>query len=167
MTTSIQEKIQLEHEAAKIFMREYERRFKVPVRHIWHNQPQRPDVSCYLDDQKLDLEIAHLYGSEAQAMDILGRELTDATRAELICIDLLESAHDKLLSALNRILQGKALKHYDSRRVWLIIRNANSAWSAADIRAAQDEILVPKNYPFEQIWMIGDWSGESGIVRLA
>ena len=167
MRSSKVEKLALEHEAAKLFMRAYELRFGIEVRHIWHNEPQRPDVSCYFADERLDLEIAHLYGSEAQAMEILGRELSAATRAELVVTDLLDETEQKLVAALNRILAGKAQKHYDSERVWLVIRNANPAWDASDIRAAMGEIEVPKHTPFEQIWMVGDWQGNSGIVKLA
>ncbi len=56
-------------------MRLYQHKFGVKMQHIWHNEPAKPDVSCYLEQQRLDLEIAHLYGSEAEAMKILGREL--------------------------------------------------------------------------------------------
>jgi len=66
MNSSIQEKIYLEHEAARLFMRFYEKQTGIPMRHIWHNLPRKPDVSCYLNDSKLDLEIAHIYGSEAE-----------------------------------------------------------------------------------------------------
>ena len=77
------EKIMLEHQAAKVFMRLYEQQFKQPMRHIWHNQPAKPDVSCYFAGERLDLEIAHLYGSEVEAMHILGRTLTEQTRFAL------------------------------------------------------------------------------------
>lgn len=161
------EKIRLEHEAAKLFMRAYEAMFLTPFRHIWHNKPRKPDVSAYLGDKKIDLEIAHLYGTEAQAMYLLGRELSAKVAEELAQIESIEDLHAQLLDALNRILAGKAQKHYDSERVWLVIRNANPAWSADDIRASVGEIQVPESYPFEQIWILGDWFGESGIVRLA
>lgn len=79
MKSSIDEKIALEHQAAKLFMRLYQHKFGVKMQHIWHNEPAKPDVSCYLEQQRLDLEIAHLYGSEAEAMKILGRELKGGT----------------------------------------------------------------------------------------
>ena len=82
MSSSEQEKIALEHQAARLFMRWYERNTGIRIRHIWHNEPQKPDVSCYLDGARLDLEIAHLYGSEEEAMQILGRNLSDKTRLE-------------------------------------------------------------------------------------
>lgn len=158
------EKIRLEHEAAKLFMRWYEHNTRKHIRHIWHNQPMRPDVSCSLEGEKLDLEIAHLYGSEAEAMAILGRDLTDQTKQELHSLD--QEADERLLKALNRILENKAGKRYNSDRVWLVIRNAHPQWKKEDIKGLIGHISVPESHPFEKIWMVGDMDGESGIVRL-
>ena len=158
------EKVRLEHDAAKLFMRWYERNTGRQIRHIWHNTPIRPDTSCMLDGEKLDLEIAHLYGSEAEAMAILGRELSDKTRLELQQLD--HAVDDRLLTALNKILQNKAQKHYASDRVWLVIRNAHPSWKRQDIKALEHKITVPDLHPFEKIWLVADFNGESGIVRL-
>lgn len=160
------EKILLEHEAAKLFMRWYEHDSGKPIRHIWHNQPIKPDVSCQLEGDRLDIEVAHLYGSEQEAMQILGRALSERTRQELRDLEMVADPHSRLLDALNRILINKSLKHYKSTRVWLVIRNAHPAWSAEEIRALQHRIAVPDDHPFEQIWMVGDFLGESGIVQL-
>lgn len=162
---SQREKIELEHEAAKLFMRCYEQNTGKPIRHIWHNEPSRPDVSCMFEDRRLDLEIAHLYGSEAEAMSILGRSLTDATRNELHALDQ-EAVDDRLLKALNRILLGKSKKTYSTERVWLVIRNAHPLWSAADVKIQGSHIDVPDDHLFEKIWVLGDMAGRSGIVRL-
>jgi hypothetical protein len=165
-TPSESEKITLEHDAARLFMRWYEHDTGNRVRHIWHNRPSKPDASCLLDGQRLDLEIAHLYGSEQEAMQILGRELAPQTQAELQALDLETDAHARLLQALNRILHNKAVKHYKTRRVWLIIRNAHPAWSSDEIQTLQHKIEVPATHPFEQIWIVGDMKGQSGIVQL-
>lgn len=165
MTPAEQEKIKLEHEAARLFMRRWERHQGVPIRHIWHNRPDKPDVSCFLDGERLDLEIAHLYGTEAEAMAILGRNLSVTTQLELA--ELARSDADtRLLQALNRILAIKAVKTYNSRRVWLVIRNANPHWSRPDIEALEHRIEVPGGHPFEQIWLVADMRADSGIVRL-
>ncbi|MBM6551893.1 hypothetical protein [Marinomonas ostreistagni] len=146
-------------------MRWYEANTGKPIRHIWHNQPIRPDVSCTLEGEKLDLEIAHLYGSEAEAMAILGRDLSAQTHAELH--NLEQENHDaRLLQALNRILANKALKTYQSDRVWLVIRNAHPQWTKEDIKNLVGHISVPEQHPFEKIWIVGDMSGQSGIFRL-
>ncbi|SBS30729.1 hypothetical protein MSP8887_02562 [Marinomonas spartinae] len=165
MHQSEEEKIELEHQAAKIFMRWYEKNTGKPIRHIWHNEPIRPDVSCMLEGERLDLEIAHLYGSEEEAMAILGRELTNKTRQAI-----RDLAHDevnsRLLKALNRILENKSGKRYDSKRVWLVIRNAHPAWSKSEIKALEHLITIPEPHAFEKVWIVGDMEGKTGIVRL-
>lgn len=160
-----EEKITLEHEAARLFMRLYEKRFGVSMRHIWHNEPARPDVSCYYDEQKLDLEIAHLYGSEVEAMHILGRQLTENTHKELLAL-LRTPAEHRLLTALNRLICNKAEKSYHTDRVWLVIRNANPLWTRRDILNHYQRLHMPATHPFEQIWLIGDMQGSSGILAL-
>lgn len=165
MASGRDEKIELEHEAARIFMRLYERDFGVKMRHIWHNEPRRPDVSCYYDDQKLDLEIAHLYGSEAEAMHILGRELSSHTHRELLQL-MRMPAEARLVAALNSLLASKAEKRYDSKRVWLVIRNANPLWTRDEMLAHFPRLHLPASHPFEQVWVIGDMLGESGLLAL-
>lgn len=165
MNRSVQEKIELEHQAARLFMRLYEQKFGVPMRHIWHNEPKKPDVTCYLDNQRLDLEIAHLYGSEEEAKLILGRE------ANLRTLDALHHliavpVGERLLNALNAILASKAEKSYHSDRVWLVLRNANPLWSREDLESNLHRVTLPKDHPFEQIWVVGDMEGESGILQL-
>lgn len=165
METSEAEKIRLEHQAARLFMRRYEELTGKEIRHIWHNQPRRPDVSCYLENEKLDLEIAHLYGSEAEAMQILGRDLSPKTQAVLRELDCCSDPHVRLAQALNRILRNKAHKCYRSKKVWLVIRNAHPAWTTHEIKAV-GTIEVPEQHPFEEIWIIGDMEAQTGILQL-
>jgi hypothetical protein len=160
-----QEKINLEHDAARLFMRLYEHKFQQPMRHIWHNEPAKPDVSCYLVEQKLDLEIAHLYGSEAEAMHILGKPLSLQTHQQLLALQQVPVEH-RLLEALNRLIAQKGQKTYDSDRVWLVIRNANPLWRCQDLQHHRPHLLLPRQHPFEQIWLIGDMEGVSGILPL-
>ncbi|WP_337841983.1 hypothetical protein [Rheinheimera sp.] len=159
------EKLVLEHQAARYFMRAYQRRFAVKMQHIWHNEPSKPDVSCYLAGQKLDLEIAHLYGSEAEAMQFLGRALSPATLHELALLQQTEVA-DRLLTALRRLIRSKANKSYDSARVWLVIRNTHPDWQADELTFCPAKVTVPAGHPFEQIWLLPDLTAESGLVRL-
>lgn len=160
------EKVQLEHEAARLFMRLYQRQFHQQMQHIWHNQPAKPDVSCYFEGERLDLEVAHLYGSEIEAMQVLGRNLTRETQQALSALQSVPPA-ERLLTSLNRLIQQKATKHYDSQRVWLVIRNANPLWSADDFRRCQALLSRPLSHPFQQIWLIGDFRGESGLFRVS
>ncbi len=71
-----------------------------------------------------------------------------------------------MLEALNRIICNKAQKYYDSQRVWLVIRNANPLWRREDMLAHCDKLHLPKLHPFEQIWVVGDMLGISGILPL-
>lgn len=166
LSSSEQEKMALEHQAAKIFMAAYEHDSGLEIRHLWHNRPSKPDVSCRLEGKRLDMEIAHLYGTELEAKQILGRDLNEGTCLELRNLDIVTQPDERLLKALNRILANKSQKQYRSQRVWLVIRNAHPAWDRAQIEALRDKIDVPPTHPFEQIWMVGDWAGESGIVQL-
>ena len=164
---SEQEKLKLEHEAAKFFMRAYEKQTGSVIRHLWHNPPDKPDTSCLLGGERLDLEIAHLYGSEAEARAFLGRDTNEYTLETLKELDENSTSHDRLLEALNRILENKAKKTYRSKRVWLVIRNMHPQWNAPLIEAAKGSIFVPNKHGFERIWIIGDIHGKSGVVQLA
>ena len=73
---------------------------------------------------------------------------------------------DRLLKVLNRILANKSQKHYESKRVWLVIRNAHPAWNVSEIAAVRNNIALPNKHPFEQIWVIGDLLGTTGILRI-
>ena len=165
MKSSSEEKIALEHQAARIFMRLYQHKFGVKMQHIWHNEPAKPDVSCYLDQQRLDLEIAHLYGSEAEAMKILGRELKGGTQEALQSLRQCPLA-DRLLLALDRLISNKAQKSYDSERVWLVIRNAHPDWHAQELEQTPHLLKIPAQHPFEQIWLVADMTGLAGLVPL-
>lgn len=165
MKSSIDEKIELEHQAARIFMRLYQHKFGIKMQHIWHNQPAKPDVSCYLEQQRLDLEIAHLYGSEAEAMKILGRELKGGTLDALQSLTQFPVA-DRLLQALDRLIQNKAQKSYDSEKVWLVIRNAHPDWHAQELEQTPQLLQIPAQHPFEQIWLVADMTGQAGLVPL-
>jgi len=161
----VPEKIRLEHEAARLFMRLYQRRYGVSMRHIWHNEPAKPDVSCYLQQERLDLEIAHLYGSEAEAMQILGRDLAPQTREALTALQQV-APQARMLAALDRLIQQKAYKHYDSERVWLVIRNTNPVWRAEQLHSYCQQMVLPAGCPFEQIWLVADYRGDAGIIAL-
>ena len=159
------EKVALEHQAAKLFMTLYESQYQIPMRHIWHNQPAKPDVSCYCNGHKLDLEIAHLYGSETEAMAVLGRPLS--LEMEQAIAQMAESDLTlRLKNALGRLLHNKAKKRYDSQQVWLVIRNASSCWSQTDLQRVLNDIPVAKHHPFSEIWLITDFYGKNGLIKI-
>ena len=165
MTDSETEKLQLEHQAARLFLRAYERTYHTPMRHIWHNEPAKPDVSCYMDEERLDIEIAHLYANEHEAMAVLGRELGLDIQRQLAQLALNPSS-EQLAFALGRLLSAKASKKYDSKRVWLLIRNASTLWQREDFIALLRTLQVPKTHQFEQIWLLSDWHGKEQPLLL-
>lgn len=153
--SSEEEKIRLEHEAAKLFMHRYEKQFGVPMRHIWHNEPRKPDVSCYLNGERLDLEIAHLYGSTEEAKQLLGRSLSEKTLLALEHLSKTPATH-RMLEALSRVLDSKSQKQYESQSVWLVIRNLNPNWQTQEFARHLHLIQTPQQHPFQQIWLISE-----------
>ena len=172
-------KRQLERDAARLFMRQYELKFATPMRDIWHNEPSKPDISCHLGGQPLDLEIAHLYASVSEAK-LLTREITEqvspadelkASDKELELIRYLSElvemdSHQRLYTALGHILRRKAEKHYDSKRVWLVIRNASPIWQADDFRRCASSLQL-QSHPFENIWLLPDFNGQQAPILLS
>jgi len=170
-------KRQLEREAAKHFMRLYERSYKMPMRHIWHNEPAKPDISCYLDGKPLDMEVAHLYASSSEAKSITHQldESGDSFglkwdgNQELFnyLADLSEmNKIERLKTALGRILESKSHKTYESHRVWLIIRNASPLWGFDDFLTVIPHIHLLK-HPFEKIWLLPDFAGQDDPILIS
>lgn len=166
MRSSETEKVLLELEAANVFLKWYERTHHVQCQLLAHNQPAKPDVSCLVGKRHVDIEVAHLYGSEQEAMQILGRELTDHTRDALNQLEQDSELSQRLPHALNRILAQKAQKSYDGTTVWLVIRNAHPAWSTVGFEQYRSEIVIPASHPFNKIWLVGDWQARSGVLEL-
>lgn len=155
----------LERDAARLFMRRYELEFGQPMRHIWHNEPAKPDVSCYFQDRPLDLEIAHLYANETEAKCITPRATDDPLWCHLVALTQAEPKQ-QVDVALQRILSSKAAKHYYSERVWLVIRNVSPHWHRDDFIRALSRILLA-DHNFETIWLLPDFEGQQPLVRIA
>lgn len=155
----------LERDAARLFMRRYEYEFGQPMRHIWHNEPAKPDVSCYFQEQPLDLEIAHLYANENEAKCIAPRANDDPLWCHLQALTHIPP-EQQVDEALQRILSSKAAKHYHSEQVWLVIRNASPHWQRQDFLLALEDIVIPP-HSFEQIWLLPDFAGQQVLVRIA
>lgn len=175
LSYSDSEKRRLEREAARLFMRAYEQQFHQPMRHIWHNEPAKPDISCYLGGAPLDLEIAHLYANEREARiasgDLPGSKHHEhyhgdehlwAYLAELASMD----SSRKLHTSLSHILNSKGRKHYNTSRCWLVIRNASPLWGQQDFLQVIPHLTVPPS-PFEKIWILSDFRGTDPLLQLA
>ena len=98
LSRSDTEKRRLEHQAARVFLRCYEAEFDIPMRHIWHNEPAKPDTSCYCRNERLDLEIAHLYANESEAQLACGRQTEDPLwryLSDLSGLDVRQASDDR------------------------------------------------------------------------
>jgi hypothetical protein len=153
-----------EKQAAEVFIAWHNQHFEQQLRFVSNNRPAKPDVSCLLDGSKVDLEIAHLYGTQQDAMSILGKDLSEHMKNELARLQANSTVEQRLIVALNRILEQKAHKRYNSQSVWLVIRNAHPRWDADKILAASSSINLPNEHIFEQIWIIGDLNATSGAL---
>ncbi len=164
LTITDGDKVAWEKQATKVFIKWYNITFTKQLTFLSNNQPSKPDVSCLLDGNKIDIEIAHLYGTEQEAMAILGKELGEHTRRELVKQQINSTTEQRLVSALNRILEQKSHKQYASQHAWLVIRNAHPGWNTEKIKFASDQIVQPLNHPFEQVWIVGDLEAKSGAL---
>ncbi len=160
------EKRQLEKRATLAFIRAYKHGYKKSICFLHHNAPVKPDVTCSLEHEQLDLEIAHLYGSEQEAMQHLGRDIPQDTLAELRAINGQQDPKQRLVASLNRLLFKKSLKSYDSTRVWLVICNTHPFWRVDATASLKNDLEIPAEFAFEQIWLVNDTTGKDGIVRL-
>ena len=169
LSRSDTEKRRLEHQAARVFLRCYEAEFGVPMRHIWHNEPAKPDTSCYCQNERLDLEIAHLYANESEAQLACGHAIENPLWRYLSDLSGLD-LQQRLNTALTHLLRKKATRHYHSQRVWLVIRNASPLWQRGDILEVvgqlQQQGLAHQMTHFEQVWIVPDFEGQEALVRV-
>ena len=129
-------------------------------------EPPQPDALCTVDAKKIFIEVAHVYGTDADARYLLDRDGKAApTKRERLasrCIPL----NVRLLGSLNNILERKAEKQYDAEPVWLLIRVALPLWTSEDFEEHISEILVPENHPFQEIWLLCDPYERFGLIQL-
>lgn len=129
-------------------------------------KPPEPDGICLFEGIEISIEVAHLYGTQIDAEVILGRGRRLPRTAKEMTNNRLCPLNLRLLHALNKILANKALKSYTADRVWLLVRNGFPLWNNGDFMSYSDRIHVPKYHPFEQIWLLCNNAGRSGILRL-
>jgi hypothetical protein len=159
------EKENLEIAAAEIFCNCYLKKEGIFAEFLKINYPPLPDATCTIGDNKVDLEIAHLYGSGIDAQRLLGRQRKVPFCKNMLREQRLIPLNFRIPSELNNILKNKSTKKYESERVWLVIRNAFPLWEKSDFINYQSEIILPKKSPFEKIWLICDSKGYSGLLE--
>jgi len=160
------EKENLEIAAAEIFCNCYQKDTGTSAEFLRLNSPPLPDTTCKIGNTKIDLEIAHLYGSDVDAQRLLGRKRRVPFTEETLKQQRLIPLNLRIPSELNYILKSKSKKTYESKIVWLVIRNGFPLWTKKDFENYMSEIILPKKHPFEKIWLICDSRGYSGILEI-
>lgn len=128
--------------------------------------PPEPDGYCLLDGQPLYIEVGHIYGTQSDVKRLLGRTGKSAPSAKQKLLSAMVPLDHRLLVPLNNLLLDKATKTYAATRVWLLIRSAFPLWDCSDYDQHLKDIVVPKNHPFEQIWLLCGQTSAAGAIRL-
>ncbi len=161
----LNEKRKLEAYAVKYFIEEYNRRHNNQLVFDSFAEPPDPDVYCFLEGGKIGIEVAHLYGSNRNARMLLGRaRFSEQTKEQRIAHALMP-LNERLIADLNGILKDKSIKNYGGR-IWLLIRNAFPLWVKEDFELYKSDIQMPRYHTFEQMWLLCDRDGKSGILQI-
>lgn len=139
------------------------------ARFVFHElrDPPEPDGLCTLDGQSLHVEVGHLYGTQSDAKQLLGRTGKSTPTPEELLLSCMVPLDARLLTSLNRLLEDKATKSYQTSRAWLLIRSAFPLWNRSDFEEHQKNIAIPPQHPFEQIWLLCGPRASFGVLRLA
>ncbi|MGD9549333.1 MAG: hypothetical protein AB7V45_17555 [Candidatus Krumholzibacteriia bacterium] len=131
-------------------------------------EPPAPDALCSLNGKEVFVEVAHVYGTETDAKLLLGRQGRSAGDPEEHKRDALRELGSRVIGPLNKLLATKARKTYARAPVWLLIRSGSPLLEYADYATwYRDEITVPADGPFEEIWLLCGPLASSGALRLA
>jgi len=128
-------------------------------------KPPEPDFIIKLDSREVGIEVAHLYGSERDARLLLGHSRPEESALQARVAHAMIPLNIRVPFELNRILSQKATKAYP-RSTWLLIRNAYPLWEKADFEMCRETITIPRDHPFEQIWLLCHQQSTSGMLRL-
>lgn len=129
-------------------------------------QPPFPDALCCLNGQNVYVEIAHIYGTDADARYSLGRTGAAAPTDEERLGSSLVPLNARVICPLNRVLWRKSSKSYEGRPVWLVIRNGFPIFTLQDFKHHLADIVVPADHPFEEIWLLAGRDPRHGAIQL-
>jgi hypothetical protein len=130
-------------------------------------KPPEPDGLCSLDGSPLHVEVGHVYGTQSDVKQLLGRTGKSAASQDQKSLSAMVPLDTRLLVPLNKLLAEKATKIYSASPVWLLIRSAFPLWEQDDFMTHRSNILVPEAHPFEQIWLLCGAQASAGVLRLA
>jgi hypothetical protein len=128
--------------------------------------PPAPDTRCRFAQKDLFIEVAHVYGTEADAKKRLGREKVSAGNRPLSIGDAAVPFDIRVIQRLNHLLQKKSAKMYSGSPIWLLVRSAFPLMDLEDFMSYSDSIVVPANHPFAEIWLLCGSSAKDGAIKL-
>ena len=164
----MEEKEYLEVTAANAFCHAYSALYQVRAAFDHLNLPRKPDVTVCIDGLPQDLEIAHLYRNQDEAMQLKNVCLQPPSGA-IIAVKphaTVTPLLTDLVDALTELLTKKSTKSYQSNRPWLVIRNGSPKWQRRDFAIALQRLTIPRVHPFHEIWVIPDLNGMQGLIKL-
>lgn len=160
------EKERLEQGALEVFAQAFGRFSRGTLEFVTLLSPPAPDGHCRLDGIDLFIEVAHIYGTDVDARYILQRKGNSApTRNERLQSSVI-SLDRRVVDPLNRVLADKATKAYAGSPVWLLIRVGLPLLTTEDFQWYFDQIVIPADHPFEEIWLMCSPTAEFGIMQL-
>ncbi len=154
-----------ELEAATYFITTYHRLFGVQLTLVDMPRPPEPDFIIQVGSREIGVEVAHLYGSERDARLRSGLSQPEESTLKARVQHAMVPLNVRVPQELNRILSQKATKAYP-RNTWLVIRNMYPLWERTDFEEYPEALAVPRAHPFEQIWLLCDEHGTSGMLQL-
>jgi len=164
----MKQKDSLEYYAVNNFISEYNRTHKRQLYFIRQSIPPKPDAICLHYKKEIGIEVAHTYGSGAEAAMRLGNRNSENFPETLHRKRRITPVNIRALNSLNTIVAKKATKTYELSPTWLLIRNGFPLWSLSDYRKLKKEIFIPDETPFHQIWLLCDENSVKprGIMRI-
>ena len=150
----VNEKEALEHGAVTQFCHFYADEGLGQIEFCSLLSPPKSDALCKKDGKDLFIEVGHFYGTESDAKKRLGRTGESAPTEEEQHESRMMSFEQRVLPRLNNLLKSKSAKIYEGNPVWLLVRNLHPALDKSDFRRDLDNIVVPENHSFEEIWLL-------------
>jgi len=128
--------------------------------------PPEADGLCQLNGSPLNIEVAHVYGTDADVRYLLGRKgYSEPTKEEKFQSGLIP-LNERIIGPMNNVLKQKAKKKYFSSPVWLLIRVGIPILTAEEFQVYQGEIKIPDTHPFNEIWLMCGPSLQFGFMQL-
>lgn len=158
---------QLEYYSVAYFRRELIKHDGRKVKFIRFGVPPEPDCICEIDKESIGIEVTIVYGDEWNARKIYDcqREYEKTNKSEIEHI-ISNPLNYLIIGDLNNSLIKKSKKTYSFLNNFLIIRNGHPCYFKSNFIKHKDEIELPTEHPFKEIWLICDRNGSSGLIKL-